>query len=234
VENLILAILGCATGAAAGYAGALFLERFWSLPPGLHVVMDWRMVLVSTAMVFVAVLGFGLTPVIQAVSRRRTSTRARQTLVAVQVAVSCVLLILATLLARGGERLRAIEIALDYKQTIVVDPQFEARTLTPNERRAVLDDMTARLERLSGVDGVCAADAENERMGRPSLLTYQVSPSCFAILNLPVLRGRMFFSGEQNAVMISESAARRSHLATTLWARRGRPGDRRRTSSSVS
>jgi predicted permease len=207
-ENLLLAVLGCATGTAAGYAGGKLLLRFLGdIPPGAHVVLDGRMVLASAATVLFAMLGFGLAPAMQAVRRRKTPSRTRQALVAVQVAASAVLIILATLLVRSNERRRATELVFDYTRTIVVDPQFAARTLPPAAQWAVLDDMTARLERLPGVDGVSLAVTGPVPIG-PPLFGQQVAPSFFTVVGLPVIRGRTFLNREPNVLMISESAAR--------------------------
>jgi predicted permease len=207
-ENLLLAVLGCVAGSAAGYAGAKLLLRYWGdIPAGVHIVVDWRMVLASIALIGLAMLGFGLTPALQAVRQRQTSNRMRQTLVAVQVAASVVLLIVATLLARGNQRMDEIDLALDYRRTIAVDPQLTARTLEPAAQWALIDDMTERLERLPGVDSVTAAIYGPVQTGLP-LMGQQVAPSYFATLRLPVLRGRVFAAREPEVVMVSESGAR--------------------------
>jgi ABC-type antimicrobial peptide transport system permease subunit len=44
--------------------------------------------------------------------------------------------------------------------------------------------------------------------GLPRVSRNIVAPSYFGVMNLPVLRGRTFEPGEQNAVIVSESAAR--------------------------
>ncbi len=207
-ENLLLAVVGCTVGSVAGYVGAkLMLRYFADFPPGVHLVVDWRMVTASFTLVAIAVVSFGLAPALQAVRRRRVSTRARQALVAVQVAASVVLLILATLLARGQDRVRATDLALDYRQTIAVDPQLIARTLEPSAQWALLADMTVRLERLTGVDAVTAAVSGPVSTGLP-LMGLQVAPSYFAVLGLPVVRGRTFLNREPDVVMVSESGAR--------------------------
>ena len=207
-ENLLLAFLGCAAGSAAGWAGAKLLLRYLGdIPPGVHLVVDGRMVFASVAMVVVAMLGFGMAPAIQAVRRRRSPGRTRLVLVAVQVAASVSLLIMATLLARSDERRRQIDLAFDYTQAIVVDPQFGARSLAPPAERAILDDMSARLEGLSGVDGVTRVVTGPVLIG-PGLFGQQVAPSYFDVLGLTVLRGRPFLDREPNVLMVSESAAR--------------------------
>jgi predicted permease len=208
-ENLVLAVLGCTVATGVGYLGARMLLRFTDdMPPGMHVQIDARMIAASFAVVFLAVFGFGLTPALQAVRRRRTSARARQTLVAVQVAASCVLLVLATLLTRASDRVRGADLALDYGRTIVLDMQLGPRTLTPVAQRAVLADAAARLEQLPVVDSVSLGVPRRFVAGRPGLLFQEVSPPYFATLRIPLLRGRLFTEREQGALIVSESAAR--------------------------
>jgi predicted permease len=207
-ENLLLAVLGCATGTVAGYAGANLLLRVFSyVPAGAHIVLDQRMLIASMTMIVVAMLGFGMAPIVDAMRRRKTSPRARHVLVAVQVTSSAVLLILGTLLARGDQRMRAVDLSFDYARTVVVDPHFTARTLSPDEQSAMLSDMTARLARLPGVDGVSLMVTGPLMTGMPAL-SQQVAPSYFTLLGLSVIRGRTFLDREPNVVMVSESAAR--------------------------
>jgi hypothetical protein len=69
---------------------------------------------------------------------------------------------------------------------------------------------------LPGVDGVTAAVAPplgtrvmTENLpGLPKVYRNIVAPSYFAVMKLPVLRGRTFLNGEEQAVIVSESAAR--------------------------
>lgn len=210
-ENLLLALLGCATGSVAGYAGAhLLLRSMAGVPPGAHLVVDWRMVTASLSTILIAMLGFGLAPAFQAVRPRPASIRTRQALVAFQMAASAVLLILAALLARGEARLQRLELAFDVDRTIAVDPQLNARALPPAAQWAILRDMTARLEALRGVDGVAMVVPLPAVTGLP-LAGLRVSPSYFSTVGLPIVRGRAFLERELGAVMVSESGAR------TLW-----------------
>jgi ABC-type antimicrobial peptide transport system permease subunit len=44
--------------------------------------------------------------------------------------------------------------------------------------------------------------------GLPHVYRNSVAPSYFSVMHLPIVRGRTFFEGEQNTVIVSESAAR--------------------------
>ena len=67
----------------------------------MRVVTDWRIVLASAALGLGATFAFGLAPAFQAVKRGPKATRARKILVSLQVAVSCVLLILSSFFTRA-------------------------------------------------------------------------------------------------------------------------------------
>jgi predicted permease len=211
-ESVVLAVLGSVAASVAGYWAARWLVIAWEVPPGLHVEVDGRMLIASAATVVLGVLGFGLPAALRTV-RHAPSTRARQILVASQVAIGCVLLILAALLTRAADRGRTPAFAFDVDRIIVVDPQFSVRTLTTAEARRALDDMISRIEPLAGVDGtsVAAPPARVQLRGRPPVFRQSVSPSYFAAVRLPLLRGRMFAAGERHAVVVSES------LARTAW-----------------
>jgi putative ABC transport system permease protein len=211
-ESVVLAVLGSVAASVAGYWAARWLVIAWEVPPGLHVEVDSRMLIASGATVVLGVLGFGLPAALRTV-RHAPSTRARQILVASQVAIGCVLLILAALLTRAADRGHTPAFAFDVDRIIVVDPQFSVRTLTTAEARRALDDMTSRIVRLAGVDGTSVAvpAARVQPRGRPPVFRQSVSPSYFAAVRLPLLRGRLFDAGERRAVVVSESIAR------TVW-----------------
>jgi predicted permease len=222
VENLLLACLGSAAGLAVGYFAAKTLLHLAEAAPGMRVVTDWRMVLAGAALALLSAAVFGLAPAIQAVRRGSTTTergaptRARRILVAVQVAASCFLLIFASLLARSAQRQLAIKLRYDYQRMVVLDPQLKSHNLTGGAARQALDEIAARLERVSGVTGVTLSvfppfgSLRSLDFGPnlPRMGHNEVAPSYFAVMNLPLVRGRLFLSNERDVVVLSESAAR--------------------------
>jgi predicted permease len=208
----------------------------WDVSPDLRV---WGYSLALTALTGVF---FGLAPALHA-TRQDLSTalqggRAgflvksvsggmlRNTLVGVQVSVCMVLLIAAGLLIRG----------LYLAQT--VDPGFEMKGITqarfdlaslgykPERAQAFQRDLIARVAALPGVDGVEQARAiplghqflgtgmtpQGETQDRQFEFNV-VSPGFFAILGMPIVRGRTFTAGEAQAeapvLVMTESTARR-------------------------
>ncbi len=215
-ENLLLALLGTAAGLLVGQLTAQLLLRILTAPPSIRIVTDWRILLTGVVLTFLSTLIFGLTPAIQTVRGGPKVTRARQTLVAVQVAASCVLLIVGSLLTRSIVRTLTADLRMDYKHLLVVDAQLYQRDLAPPAARQILGEFSARLQNLPGVDGVAMTTAPpvggGPRMvhtaGAPPLSVNDVDASYFSVVRVPIVRGRTFRPGEQDVVVVSESAAR--------------------------
>jgi putative ABC transport system permease protein len=204
-ENLLLAALGSAASLVVGAAGAKLLLFLTDAPPDIKVVTDWRVLLAGVVLTVLSVVGFGLAPVIQALRGALLISRARQVLLGVQVAVSCILLILSTVLAKSGWRLVKLNLRFDAAQIAVIEA-YGANILEP---------IAVRIRQAPGVDGVAFARNAplhefniGHNSGLPETIWNDVEPGYFQVMNLPVLRGRIFLPGEQNAVVLSESAAR--------------------------
>jgi predicted permease len=207
----------------------------WNVSPDLHV---WGYSLALT--VFTGIV-FGLAPALHA-TRQDLSTAIkgdgggligkaagggmlRSTLVGVQVAVCMVLLIAAGLLIRG----------LYVAQTI--DPGFEMKGITQaafnlpsqgysEEHASVFQrELMARVAVLPGVDAVEQARVTplgDQFLGTGMMLAGEtesrqfefnvVSPGFFAMLGMPMVRGRAFTRGETQSdadvLVVTESTAR--------------------------
>jgi predicted permease len=211
-ENLLLAILGAAAGVAFGAGAARLLFVAMGAPPDIRITMSWPVLVTGLALTLLSAVAFGLPSALRTVRPGHRKGRLRQRLVAVQVAVSCLLLILSGVLTHKGILSASIDLAFDYTNMIVVYPQEHAAT--PASQR--LDALSTRFSGLPGVDGVTAAVAPplvgraivDTLPGLPPVYRNAVAPSYFAVMNLPVRRGRTFFAGERNSVILSESGAR--------------------------
>ena len=126
-ENLLLAVVGTIAGLLVGQAAARLLLYLLDAPTGIRIATDWRILIVGAVLTFLSALVFGMAPAIQTVRRGAKVTRARQVLVAVQVAASCVLLIVGSHVTREISRALTLEFRFDYKRMIVADPQFYAQ-----------------------------------------------------------------------------------------------------------
>ena len=166
-ENLLLAILGAAAGVAVGWiSGRLLLYLLGA--PGLQLPLRWPVFAAGFALALFSAVAFGLPSALQTVNAHRARTRLRQSLIGVQVAVSCLLLISCGVLAHDGILLNHVDIAFDYQNMIVVDPQLYVSNLPPAAMRQKLDALSTRLARLPGVDRVTAAVARRSPARSPT------------------------------------------------------------------
>ena len=227
-ENFLLATLGAAASVAFGAIAARLLMIWMGAPPDLRmrIVWSWRIVVAGLFLTFLAVLFFGLPSAFQTVKPERRKIRLRQSLVAIQVAVSCLLLIVSGILAQHGIKSAALEMAFDYRHMIVVDPRLYTGNLPAAIARQKLDALSTRLSGLPGVDGVTASVipplsgrvAMDSLPGLPHIYRNAVAPSYFATMGLRTVRGRTFLPEERDAVVVSESAAR------AAWPNQDAPG----------
>jgi predicted permease len=213
-ENVLLAILGAAAGIVFGAASVRFLLVALNAPPGFHPSMKWSIPVFAFGLALVSAAAFGLPSALRAVHPAGAKVRLRQTLIGVQVAVSCLLLIASAVLARNGMLSAATHLAFDYTHMVVVDPQLHTRKAIAAQQR--LDQLSARLGALPGVEGVTAVIVPplGGRMriaalpGLPRVYWNPVAPNYFGVMGLAMVRGRTFLAGEPDAAVVSESAAR--------------------------
>jgi predicted permease len=215
-ENLLLASIGAVVALAVGRFAAQILNNI-AAQPDIRLVTDWRLLAAAGILTLIAVSAFGLAPAIQAVRRGRQTARAGKFLVSFQVAISCALLILSSLLTRGMLRTLGSGVSIDYAHMIVADPALYLQGLDAPSGRQSLDDSISRVRRLPGVDGVTLASvppfgrrAWMDKLSGSSQLLYlnAVDPSYFGVLRLRFLTGRTFLPAEQDAAIVSQSAAR--------------------------
>jgi predicted permease len=214
-ENLLLAALGSAASLVVGASGAKLLLFLTDAPPDIKVITDWRVWLAGGALTVLSVVGFGLAPAIQAVRGALQSSRARKILLGVQVAVSCVLLILSGVLARRAWRFVNLNLRFDSAHIAVIEAFRANATVLREAGPEVLDSIAERIRQAPGVDGITFARnaplhdwSIAHQPGLPETIWNDVEPGYFQVMNLPIMRGRTFLPGEQSTVVLSESAAR--------------------------
>jgi predicted permease len=215
VENLLLAILGSLAALVVGYVTARGLLVLGDAPSELRVATDWRIVTAGGVLAAVSALLFGLAPAIQAARQRSQRTHGRQILVGVQVAASCFLLVLTMWLVRSTERSLAVDVRFDYRHMLAIAPHLNTHNLTGAAARIKLEEIAARVQQHSAVSAIALSDSTDfsNRLpvsagGLPPMNYYNVSTSYFPLMNLSVLKGRLFSDGETDVVVLSESAAR--------------------------
>jgi FtsX-like permease family/MacB-like periplasmic core domain len=218
----VLALLGMAAGLAFGHISARLLLDWIGEPPDVYVSLNGPILIAALALTVFSVLIFGLPSALHAARPNPHKIRIRQTLIGVQVAVSCLLLIASGVLAHNGIAAASVDLAFDYQNMVAIYPQFYygrepgagMQNLTNVERQR-LDALSERLSALPGVESVTYAatvplgtPALDTLPGLPPLARNFVAPSYFDVMKLPVVLGRTFRPEEQDAAVVSESAAR--------------------------
>jgi putative ABC transport system permease protein len=254
------AVLAAAGGALGLIIASWTLTGLMALAPGriprIDVVsLDVTAVLVAAAISCAVTVIFGLVPAwqlrrvdtVSAVKESGTSGstgarpgRAREILVAAEVAMATVLLIGAGLLVRSIVGLVNIPLGFETDSLVTARialprPNDAARAtyLDPARRVAFYREAIARIGALPGVERVAMSTQipmggfnppllvdiqgfeQREQSVRPVMASFLVSPSYFETMGIRILRGRSFResdrAGSESVAIISDTAAR------TLW-----------------
>jgi predicted permease len=219
-ESLLLATLGAIAGLALGYAVLRAAMSQMNAPKWLSATPDWRVLLFTVGLTLLAAVFFGLAPALQIARQRQHKTTARQILVGAQVAASCVLLIVAGLLVRATEHALYTDPGFGYQRLLSIDAHLGQHGYTPAAAKAYLDQMQVKLRAVPGVRSVSlvklppmghVVDRERREIDGNTVLVYPnwIEPGFFETMGIPVTLGRSFFPDEKNAVIVSESFARR-------------------------
>jgi predicted permease len=220
-ESLLLALLGSAAGLSLGYVVLRVMLVMIDAPAWQSAKPDGRVFLFAAGMALTAAIFFGLAPALQIARQRQRKTTARQSLVGAQVAASCVLLIVAGLLVRATQHLLYTDPGFGYEQVISIDPGLASHGYTPAAARAYLDQFESRLRALPGVTSVALSSMPPLGHEKISTITTDVAgrsvtiypswvdPVFFQTMGIPLLHGRNLRPGEINAVILSESLARK-------------------------
>jgi len=248
VEAFVLASLGGLLGLALGQ---LFLRLLLSIdfpvpmPIHLHVSLDGRLVLFTLAVSGVAALLFGLTPALNAIrapvastlrdesgaSGGRSKARARQVLVAAQMAVCTMLLFGAGLFVRSLRNAADQPVGFSTAPAAVVTAETWANQYSDEQQRSFVDEVLRMVSAEAGVSGIAATRRLPLDLGQTNttldvpgvdpptdanhwqLESTGVSPGYFAVMGIPILAGRGFDDGDgpdgQRVVVMSKAAADR-------------------------
>ena len=219
-ESLVLAMMGCLGGLALGSLVLKGILVWTDAPPWLDPTPDWRVVLFALAIGLLSSVLFGLTPALQTVRQKQKRTVGRSVLIGVQVASSCVLLIVAGLLTRAFERATSTDPGFEYKQVIVIEPSLDQHGYTANRARDYMRDLGERLRGIPGVEDLSVTStpplggqkitAELQLAGQPlEVYIHQVDPHYLSTMKIRLVRGRNLSESDERGVVVSESLARR-------------------------
>jgi predicted permease len=245
---LIEALLLAAVGGAAGVAVAVWALQFLPLVPlpiaGLDVGFDLRLVTFGILLALATGLLFGALPALSATrldvaarlrdegrgqSSGRGMTLVRGGLVAVQVAVSVVLIVGAGLLVRSLANAENVAIGVDTERIAVLGTNLQQAEVTGDAAAALVTQILERIQAIPGVEraalttrlplqraGTTTQVVENyqppEGTGAVELPFATVSHAYFETMGIPVVDGRTFSTvdarGTPTVVVVNESAAR--------------------------
>jgi predicted permease len=196
---------------------------------------DWTVLCFALGLTATTALAFGLVPALQASKSNAHAVMKRDggyagggggwlraTLIGAQIALCTMLLIPAGLLSRALYAAHTFDPGFDDRNVAVVSialrgPRYE------NENAAIFHEQWVdRVSALPGVERIAVAGRIPLSPGRSQSTirvaddpeehvvdVNTVSPDFFSVLDIPIVRGRVFTFGEENAALVTESTARR-------------------------
>jgi len=250
-ESLLLSALGAVTGIGLAAYGIRFIDKLplAGIPRIEEVSMSWRVLSFTAALTICTGLLFGFMPALRAyamgmaVGLREgargsvTHRRLNAALVAVQFALSLILLIGAGLLLKSFQRLNAVDLGFNPEQTLTMVATLPAAKYTNDDQ--ALNFYNRALEELRNAPGIKSAGLTTnlpfgegattdgfiiEGQELPSggnvsasaqtqTEIQSVSPGTFQALGISLLQGRDFQDSDTSkttpVVIIDEPLARR-------------------------
>jgi predicted permease len=247
-EGLVIALAGAALGLVLSrWTIAVVARSFFAWirssfgTVALNLSPSWRVVAYTIGLAGLAVVTFGLVPALQVTSQSLTSSlkgedralgtrirrsRFRDTLVAVQVAASFVLLVASATLIASLRGLGSTPLGLDTSQVGVATFGLSAQGQVPAPLAAARDTFAVRVAALRGVQATARALfppltswfpllSVAPATDQPSYRHVQynvVTPGYFALLEQRVVAGRAFSNsdtaGGANVAIVTRAAAR--------------------------
>jgi predicted permease len=244
-ETVVLAVLGCSLGIALAASLVPAMQRF--LPAALDfrgpLHLDWIGMVCALALAAVSTLLAGAVPawissrtdpheVLRSESRlageSRRTKQLRRTLVAVEVAVSVALLLVAGLLTTSLVRLMRIDRGFDAQRVLTAEINLPDKSYAdPSRRTAFFKQMLERLGQLPGleqagivsqlpltgdqwIDMIRVPGDPRPEMRLPTEHFRWVSPGYFEAIHLQLMMGRFLSSSDEGKsyALISERTAR--------------------------
>ena len=242
-ESMLLSLMGSALGLLGAWAATRAISGFafpLPFPIGFQFVIDLRVLLFTSVLAILTGVLFGLVPAFRAtrpdlvtalkdqgcaaVGTRRFG--ARSVLVLVQVSLSLVLLVGASLFVRSLLNASSIDLGMrtDHLLLMTFDPKLHH--YSPERTRQFVAQVRQRIEALPGVTAVSFVDSLPLSIGGTDLdfkpvgagdkakavgaNVYSVGAGYFAALGIPLRRGRDFDGHKDTGktLIINEELAR--------------------------
>lgn len=212
-ESLLLAVLSglCALLLSTVVLNVMQLQ----LNSTASLVPDWRAVAATFGAAMLAALVFGLPPAFRLASLVPRAGRASTIFLGAQVAVSCLLLVVSSLLINSRQRLGATDPGFDYRHLVWVSPGLQAHGYGGPAAQAYLDLLRARTAALPDVKAtsqVWLAPWGGLHMGANWMgrqyAGNRVDPQFLDTMGIRLVRGRNIRPGEDGVALVNEATAR--------------------------
>jgi predicted permease len=212
-ESLLLALLSglCALVFSTIVLKVIQLQQQSNAP----LAPDWRALAATFAAAMVAALVFGLPPAFRLVSLVPSAGRARPIFLGIQVAASCLLLVVSSLLVNSAQQLGARDPGFDYRHLVAISPGLQAHGYEEPAAQAYFDQLRARTDALPDVrvtSQAWLAPWGGLHMGASWLgrkfAGNRVDPQFLETMAISVVRGRNFRPGEDGVALVNEATAR--------------------------
>jgi putative ABC transport system permease protein len=151
----------------------------------------------------------------------------RTMVVALQIAGATLLLTMAAVFVDGARVAHGVAVGFERERAVLVELDPAAHGFEGARAQLIVDDVQTALRTLPGVSDVAVTDRLPFYVGFPARVevsvdgapcavqncpeagTYRVGPGYFRALRIPLRRGRELEPGDSDAVVISETMARR-------------------------
>jgi predicted permease len=212
-ESLLLAVL---SGVCALLLSSLVLKVVQLLHFSTGSLLpDWRAIAATFGAAMLAALVFGLPPAFRLASLVPGAGRARPIFLGAQVAVSCLLLVVSSLLVNSVRRLGVADPGFAYHHLVWISPGLKDHGYRGPAAQAYLDLLRARSAGLPDVKAASQVWLEPwggfhmgaTWMGRPFAGNH-VDPEFLDTMRMRLVRGRNFRPGEGGVAIVNEGAAR--------------------------
>jgi predicted permease len=187
---------------------------------GIDLSPDWFVAVVTLSVAVVAVLTTALGPALRGTRRLIASSRsssapirARAWFVVIQVALSAVLIVGASLLARALQAAATVDPGFDAegvaRVTVILPSGISSEPRLQALRDAVRDALTAVGPRLVAEAGGGRVTVSNLGESRKAVHAEKVSPEYLPLLGVPLKQGRLLRDGDTpSEVVVNEAFAR--------------------------
>jgi predicted permease len=212
-ESLLLAVL---SGLCALLLSSIVLKVMQlQLNSTASVAPDWRALAATFGAAIVAALVFGLPPAFRLASLTPRAGRARTIFLGAQVTVSCLLLVVSSLLVNSRQRLGATDPGFEYRQLVWISPDLKAHGYGESAAQVYLDQLrerTAAMADVTATSQLWLSPWSEFHMGASWMgrqyAGNRVDPQFLDTMGMRLVRGRNFRPGEQGVALVNEETAR--------------------------